>query len=170
MSHVCMSYAEREQTRKKCGQSGQGQNGHFHFRIRSFAHYNINIINIYIIVADFDNWKTILTKWPNDQNDRMIIEKTVLKKNWKIFWKLFENRNAGVVPLRQNWDATARMGGGSAKAKRACLYVHLAPQLQCLRKQGAQPEFCRLHEPTHAHSRAMHVQTPESAKRDRKNE
>ena len=38
--HVCMSYAEREQTRPKCGQSGQGQNGHFHFRIRSFAHYN----------------------------------------------------------------------------------------------------------------------------------
>ena len=25
---------------QKCGQSGQGQNGHFHFRIRSFAHYN----------------------------------------------------------------------------------------------------------------------------------
>ena len=42
-----------EQARQKCGQSGQGQNGHFHFRIRSFAHYNINI-TIYIIVADFD--------------------------------------------------------------------------------------------------------------------
>ena len=24
---------------EKTGQSGQGQNGHFHFRIRSFAHY-----------------------------------------------------------------------------------------------------------------------------------
>ena len=32
------------------------------------------------IVADFDNQKTILTKWPNDQNDHMFCP---LKKNWK---------------------------------------------------------------------------------------
>ena len=43
----------------KRGQSGQGQNGHFHFRIRSSAHYNINILFIYS--ADFDNLFSILT-------------------------------------------------------------------------------------------------------------
>ena len=28
-------------------------------------------------------------------------------------------------------DVTASVGGGSAKAKQACLCVHLAPHLQC---------------------------------------
>ena len=35
--------------RQKSSQSGQGQNGHFHFRIRSFAHYNNKYIFIIIV-------------------------------------------------------------------------------------------------------------------------
>ena len=35
--------------RQKSGQSGQGQNGHFHFWIRSFAHYNNKYIFIIIV-------------------------------------------------------------------------------------------------------------------------
>ena len=53
--------------RIKCGQSGQGQNGHFHFRIVSFTHY-INIKYLYI-VEDIDNSKSF---WPNDHNDRRL--------------------------------------------------------------------------------------------------
>ncbi len=30
---------EINKKKNKCGQSGQGQNGHFHFRNVSFAHY-----------------------------------------------------------------------------------------------------------------------------------
>ena len=48
---------------------------------------------------------------------------------------------AGVVfssyLCRCNEDATAIAGCGSAKAKRACLRVHLAPQLHCDHKAGS---------------------------------
>ena len=37
---------------------------------------------------------------------------------------------------RCNEDATATVGCGSAKAKRACLRVHLAPQLHPGKAQG----------------------------------
>ena len=45
----------------KYGQSGQGQNGHFHFRNVSFCSLYINIKYLYI-VEDFDNSEIILTK------------------------------------------------------------------------------------------------------------
>ena len=64
------SIAEREQTRH--GQSGQGQNGHFHFRIRSFGSLYINI-NIYYIVADFDNQKIDFDHFDLDHFDQQFI-------------------------------------------------------------------------------------------------
>ena len=54
------TYAVNPENGLKSGQSGQGHNGHFHFWIRSFCSLYINI-NIYYIVADFDNPKSILT-------------------------------------------------------------------------------------------------------------
>ena len=50
----------------KCGQNGQGQNGHFRFRER--GHCSLYINNVYIIVEDIDSLFSILT---NDQMTKM---------------------------------------------------------------------------------------------------
>ena len=51
-------------------------------------------------MSDFDTLETILTKWPNDQNDPTGIKtgENILRK---IFGVLFVNRNGNVVPLQQ---------------------------------------------------------------------
>ena len=59
ISRCFASIAEREQTR--LGQSGQGQNGHFHFRIRSFCSLYIN--NKLFIYSD-GFWQPENRFWP----------------------------------------------------------------------------------------------------------
>ena len=57
-------------------------------------------------MADFDKQKVILTKWPNDQNDRtllfLVFENLFHKKYFENFGETFENRNGGVISLQRH--------------------------------------------------------------------
>lgn len=55
----------------RCGQSGQGHFGHFHFRSASVAHYNNKYIYLLIIVAFSVCPKSILTNDHFDHFDHL---------------------------------------------------------------------------------------------------